>query len=282
LPASLGGGETTKVKASAATFFLPGENREQILRELPRGDNVIVSEPFANKHHVKPGDTLHLPLGDQVRAFRVLGIYYDYSTERGFIVMDRHTLLRYLPDPAASNLAVYLKSGANLDAARREVGKAIGSRGISIFTNSKLRADALRIFDRTFEITWALEVVAILVAVIGVAGALLALVIDRRRDYALLRFQGVERSQIRRIILAEAGFLGLFSNVMGVMLGTGLSLLLIFVINKQSFGWTIQFHWPVMLILAALSGVYAATVLAGLYPARTAMRMNPIEMIHEE
>jgi putative ABC transport system permease protein len=282
LPASLGGGETTKVKASAATFFLPGEDRARILRELPHGDNVIVSEPFANKHHVKPGDMLPLPLGDDVRAFRVLGIYYDYSTERGFIVMDRHTLLRYLPDRAASNLAVYLKAGANVDAMRREIGKVIGSRGVTVFTNSKLREGALQIFDRTFAITWALEVVAIFVAVVGVAGALLALVIDRRRDYALLRFVGAERGQIRRIILAEAGFLGLFSNVMGLVLGTGLSLLLIFVINKQSFGWTIQFHWPVALILTALSGVYAATVLAGLYPARTAMRMNPIEMIHEE
>jgi putative ABC transport system permease protein len=282
LPASLGGGETKKVQATSATYFLPGENRSRILAQLPRGDNVIVSEPFANKHHVKSGDMIKLPIGGSIRAFRVLGVYYDYSTERGFVVMDRRTLLRYLPDPAASNLAVYLKQDANPADVRKGIERVIGARGLMLFTNSKLRKGALDVFDRTFQITWALEAVAIAVAVIGIAGALLALVIDRRREYALLRFLGAERRQIRRIILAEAGFLGIFSNAIGLVLGTGLSLVLIFVINKQSFGWTIQFHWPVLLMVLALTGVYIATVLAGLYPAHAALRMKPIEVIHEE
>ena len=151
-----------------------------------------------------------------------------------------------------------------------------------MFTNSVLRRAALDIFDRTFQITWALEVIAIVVAIIGIAGALLALVMDRKRDYALLRFLGADRGQIRQIIVAEAGLLGLFANLIGIVLGVALSLVLIFVINKQSFGWTIQFHWPVALLLMALTGVYLSTLVAGLYPARTAIRMNPIEVIHEE
>jgi putative ABC transport system permease protein len=282
LPASLGGGEINKVQATAATFFLPGENRSAILSELPRGENVIVSEPFAIKHHVAQGDVIQLPLQGAIRRFRVLGIYFDYSTERGFIVMDRKTLLRYLPDRAASNLAVYLKRGVDVAAIRRRIDEAIGSRAIMVFTNAKLRHDALAIFDRTFRITWALEVVAIVVAVIGIAGALLTLVIDRRREFAVLRFLGASGIQIRGLILAEAGLLGLLANAIGVALGTVLSLVLIYVINKQSFGWTIQFHWPILLLLGALTGVYVATLIAGIYPARTAVAMNPIEMIHEE
>ena len=86
----------------------------------------------------------------------------------------------------------------------------------------------------------------------------------------------------RRIILFEAGLLGAVANVAGVTLGFVLSLLLIHVINKQSFGWTIQFHWPVMILLGALSTVYAATILSALYPARIATRLVPIEVIHEE
>jgi putative ABC transport system permease protein len=282
LPASLGGGETRKVQANSATYFLPGENRRRIFEQLPEGDNVIVSEPFANKHHVHPGDTLQLKLGRAVRPFRVLGISYDYSTEQGFIVMDRHTLLKYLPDRASSNLAVYLKPKADPNRTKKAIEDAIGGRALMLLTNARLRKDALAIFDRTFEITWALEVVAIAVAVMGIAGALLALVIDRRREFALLRFLGADGRQIRRIILAEAGFLGLFANAMGALLGTGLSLVLIFVIDKQSFGWTIQFHWPVGLLMAALTGVYLATVAAGLYPARKAVQLNPIEVVHEE
>jgi len=84
------------------------------------------------------------------------------------------------------------------------------------------------------------------------------------------------------MILFEAGMLGLLANLAGLALGVLLSLLLIYVINKQSFGWTIQFHWPVAVLLGALSLVYAATVAAGLYPARIAVRLNPIEVIHEE
>jgi putative ABC transport system permease protein len=97
-----------------------------------------------------------------------------------------------------------------------------------------------------------------------------------------LRFMGAATGQLRKIILVEAGLLGVLANLVGLGLGFLLSLVLIFVINKQSFGWTIQFHWPVAVLVGALSAVYAATVVAGLYPARLATRLNPIEVIHEE
>ncbi len=282
LPATLAGGESSRVKNTASTHFLPGEDQRSILRNLPTGDYAVVSEPFANKHGVKVGSILRIPLGSAIRTLKVLGIYYDYSTERGYIVLDRKTLLKYLPDPAESNLAVYVKHGADVDSVRSEIDGIIAGRRVLIFWNGNLRGAAIATFDRTFRITYALEIVAILVAVMGIAGALLAMIIDRRREFALLRFLGANRSQVRQIILCEAGLLGLVSNLIGVVLGTFLSLILIFVINKQSFGWTIQFHWPVALLLAVLTGVYAATVLAGLYPASMALRMNPIEVIHEE
>ena len=241
----------------------------------------MVSEPFANKHNVKVGSSLAIPVGGATRHLKVLGIYYDYSTERGFITVDRQTLLRYLPDPAISNLAVYLKPDANADQVRAGIDSAISGRAVLLFSNGSLRRAAIAVFDRTFRITYALEAVAVFVAVMGIAGSLLAMVIDRRREFALLRFLGADRPQVRKVILCEAGLLGLLANGIGLVLGTALSLILIFVINKQSFGWTIQFHWPIALLLLALTGIYMATVLAGLYPARTAIRLNPIEVIHE-
>jgi putative ABC transport system permease protein len=276
LPATLAGGEST-----TSTHFLPGENASAILRAWPTGDYAVVSEPFANKHNIKVGGIVTLPLAGAKRSFKVLGIYYDYSTERGYIILARRTLLKYLPDTASSNLAVILKPGVDATAVRKAIDNIIGGRAVLVFANSDLRRGAIEIFDRTFRITYALEAVAISVAVMGIAGALLAMVIDRRREFALLRFLGAGQPQVRAIILCEAGLLGLLSNVIGLILGSALSLILIFVINKQSFGWTFQFHWPVAMLLSALTVVYAATVLAALYPAHTAQRMNPIEVIHE-
>jgi putative ABC transport system permease protein len=121
-----------------------------------------------------------------------------------------------------------------------------------------------------------------MVAMLGAASSLLALVLDRRRDLGLLQYLGAAGAQIRRMILVEAGFLGFMAAALGLVLGSALSLLLIYVINKQSFGWTIQFHPPFKLLGGALLLVWSFTVLAALYPARVASRLNPIEVIHEE
>jgi putative ABC transport system permease protein len=116
----------------------------------------------------------------------------------------------------------------------------------------------------------------------GMAGALVALVIDRRRELSLLRFLGASLGQIRALIFFEAGLLGLISNAVGLLLGFVLALILIYVINRQSFGWTFQFHWPGALLFGALSMIYAATLASAWFPARVATRLNPIEVIHEE
>ncbi len=282
LPATLGAGQSGVISRLGSLRFLSGTPREEILRKLAGGDNVIISEPFSNKHGLSVGDSLELPLAGRLVTFRILGIYYDYSNERGFVITDRSTLLKYLPDPAPTNLAVYLTAGSDPERSREAIEAATAGRNLFMATNRRLRREALKVFDRTFAITYALEAVAVLVAILGMAGALLALVIDRRRELSVLRFLGASAQQIRRLILCESGLLGLLSNVLGVSVGTVLSLILIFVINKQSFGWTIQFHWPAALVIPALSLVYIAAILAGIYPASIAAKLNPIEVIHEE
>jgi putative ABC transport system permease protein len=262
--------------------FLSGRPQQQVLPELRNSNTVVVSEPFTYKHHLKAGDFITLFLGETQASFRVADVYYDYSSERGSILMDRSTMLRYLPDPAPSNLAIYVSPKAKLDVIRAEIEKATAGHRVLMFSNRDLRAEAVRIFDRTFAITYALEAVAVIVAVMGIAGALLALVIDRRRELGLLRFLGAATGQVRKLILVEAGLLGLLANLAGLALGFALSLVLIYVINKQSFGWTIRFHWPVQVLLGALTVVYMATLLAGLYPAQVAVRLSPIEVVHEE
>jgi putative ABC transport system permease protein len=282
MPATLASADLSVLRSDQHSNFFSGRSREQVLAELRDSNTVIVSEPFTNKHHLKTGDSIKLSLGETQASFRIADVYYDYSSERGNILMDRNTMLRYLPDPAPSNLAIYVSPGAPLETVRAEIDRATAGRRVLMFSNRELRAEAIHIFDRTFAITYALEAVAVTVAVMGIAGALLALVIDRRRELGLLRFLGAATGQIRKLILVEAGLLGLLANLAGLALGFALSLILIFVINKQSFGWTIRFHWPVQILLGALTVVYAATVLAGLYPARVAVGLNPLEVVHEE
>jgi putative ABC transport system permease protein len=282
LPASLAGASQGRAAPRQNLTFLSRRPRAGILRELAAGNNAVVSEPFANKHHVKAGDTITLPLGEQRVSFRVIDIFYDYGHEAGYIVLDWDTLRRYLPDTAPTNLAVYLAPGADLERTRTAIRRATPNTRLMMLSNGQIRQQAIRVFDQTFAITYAVEAISILVAIGGVAGALISIVIDRRREFGVLRYLGGTSAQIRKVILVEAGLIGILANVLGLVLGYVLSLVLIYVINKQSFGWTIQFHWPVAVLLGSLSVVYVATVLAGLFPARLAVRLDPMEVVHEE
>jgi putative ABC transport system permease protein len=282
MPATLASVDLSALRSDHRSNFFSGRPTEQVLSQIRDADAVVVSEPFTYKHHVRAGDTITLALGASRPSFRIADVYYDYGSERGSILMDRQTMLRYLPDPTPSNLAIYVAPNASVETVRQEVTQASADYRVLLASNRDLRTEAIRIFDRTFAITYALEAVAVIVAVMGVAGALLALVIDRRREIGLLRFLGAAAGQVRKQILVEAGLLGLLANFAGLAQGFALSLVLIYVINKQSFGWTIRFHWPVAVSLGAISVVYAATVLAGLYPAQVAVRLNPLEAVHEE
>jgi putative ABC transport system permease protein len=272
-----------------ATFAAGNLNivrRRRFLRFLsgsfPGPDGAIVTEPFADKHHLHTGDVMLIPLGARTAAITVAGIYYDYSSDRGTVLVDRSTLLNYLPGQPVTNIAVYVQPGADATRVRRDLETRLRDFPLMIAPNEVLRRAAVEVFDRTFAVTYALEAIAIVVAMLGAANSLLALVLDRRREIGLIRYLGAATGQVRRMILVEAGLLGLLAGSLGLALGMALSAVLIYVVNKQSFGWTIQFHPPVLLLGGALLLVWAVTVLAGVYPARFASRLQPADVIHEE
>jgi putative ABC transport system permease protein len=245
-------------------------------------NQAMVTEPFADKHHLHTGDAMRIPLGERTAVLTVAGIYYDYSSDRGTVLVDRSTLLKYLPDQPITNIAIYLQPGADATKVRRDIEYRLRAFPLMIAPNEVLRRAAVEVFDRTFAVTYALEAVAIVVAMLGAANSLLALVLDRRREIGLIRYLGAATGQVRRMILMEAGLVGLLAGSLGLALGMALSAVLIYVVNKQSFGWTIQFHPPVLLLAGALLLVWAVTVLAGVYPARFAARLQPADVIHEE
>lgn len=281
LPATLALADFKVRRLQSSIEMLDGQSSAAVADQLISTESVIVSEPFSNKHGVHAGDVIRLPVGDGSQPFQIVGVYFDYSSERGFILGHREILKRYLPDPRLTGLGVYLKPGANLETTRSEVVRSLGGKALQVSRNRELRRNATIVFDRTFAITYALEAVAVFVAILGMAGALLTLVIDWRAELGVLRVLGGSKRQLRQLVLTQAGMLGLVSNLIGLVLGCCLSVILVKVINKQSFGWTIQFHWPVGFLLLAIMGIFAAALAAGLYPARIAAASDRTEVVHE-
>jgi putative ABC transport system permease protein len=151
-----------------------------------------------------------------------------------------------------------------------------------ILTNGELRREVLRIFDQTFAITYALEIIAVTVALLGIANTLLSGILERQRELAVLRAIGGTPAQVGRLILWESGLLGLAGTVLGLGAGLVLSVLLVEVINKQSFGWTIVFHPSPWVWLEAAGLGLLTTLLAGYWPARRAARLPVAEGLQYE
>jgi len=278
--AVLGAGSYDVVLNEGSLLFKsPGNAREEMRRAIGQ-DAVIVSEPFAMRYHKQAGEMIDIPTPQGVHQFRIAAIYYDYASDRGVVILDRGTFRKYFGDLPPTGVAAYLKPGADPEKVRAEMLDMIdeGHRAF-IFSNRTLREEILVVFDSTFAITYALEVIAIVVAMLGVAGTLLTLVLERRRELSLLRLTGADRRQVRRMVIIEAALIGAVSQGIGLAVGLGLSMVLIYVINVQSFGWTIQFHLPLAFLLQATIAVVIATSVAGIYPARRAAQLV---LSHEE
>ncbi len=254
-------------------FKAPADGRDALRRAIGT-DAVAVSEAFANRYGVRPGNTIQLPTPGGTRPFSVAAVYYDYAVERGVVVMDHGTFERHFGIMAPTRLAVYLGDDAEPERVRAEILDALDEEHRAfIYTNRDLRGEVLRIFDSTFAITYALEMIAIVVAMLGVAATLLTLVLERRRDLSMLRLIGAARRQVQRVVVIEAALIGATSQAIGLAVGLALSMLLVYVINVQSFGWTIQFRVPGWFLLQVSVAVVVATALAGFYPARRAARL---------
>ncbi len=255
----------------------------RILSEARAEDRLVVSETFAERYHVREGDlvTLHPP-GGTIRL-PIAGVYYDYTTEGGLAVMDRGLFERLWHDPWLNSVIIYLSPGADAEAVRGEILRRLGTRGdLVVFTNRTLKTRILEIFDQTFAITYALEAIALIVAALGVLNTLLAAVLERTREIGILRSVGFTRGGILRTILWEAGFMGVLANVLGALSGLGLSLILIYVINRQSFGWTIQFTFPGGLIVEYGLLTLGVALAAGFFPAWRASRVPIAEAVRYE
>ena len=275
---ALGSGEFDVAARKSDMPMVSGSSRKALTDALRLG-GVVVSESFAIKFGKGVGDSIAIAN----TRFPITGVYRDYSNDRGVIVMDRALFVRTFRDETINTIVVYLKPGVDHHDARRALERQFGPKyGAFVVMNAEVRREVMTIFDQTFMITYALLGVAIVVAVLGIVNTLAALILERTRELALLRVSGLSTGELRTMIVLESTILGIASTVTGLVMGYALSWILIFVINKQSFGWTIDFHTPAALIAASLAVTLLASALAGLAPARLANRIHIATAIKSE
>jgi len=282
-PFTLASGDFRVVARLGGLPLLGGEDPRRVASSARERGEVLVSEPFARRFGAEAGAAVSVPTPRGPRPFRVAGVYRDYSNDRGTVVMDRALYLDIFGDSRITSAAVLARPGADVGALRRRIlAKAEGHYAISVSTNRELRKEALAIFDRTFAVTRALEAIAIGVSVLGIANALVASAVERRRAFGLLRAIGASGAQIRSATLLEALLTGLVGTAAAIAAGTAFAWLLLGVINPQSFGWTVALSVPAGSLAGAAAFVLAASFLAGIVPGRLAAAVDPAAALAEE
>jgi putative ABC transport system permease protein len=213
----------------------------------------------------------------------VVGIYYDYVSTSGTISMALDTYRRLWKDEALTALSLRLAPGTDADVLARQLGDALAStQRLFVRPNQALRDEALVIFDRTFAITGALQLLATVVAFIGVLSALLSLLLEKQRDVGILRAVGLTARQLWGLVMLETGLMGAVAGLLAMPTGYVLSLILVYIINRRSFGWTLQMQVEPAPFLTALGVAIVAAVLAGIYPARKMGKMLTVEALRYE
>jgi len=259
----------------------------KIYDELNAGA-IAITEPFANKHHVAEGSTLTLDTDKGAQTFPIVGVYYDYSSDQGSILMSLDVYRKFWNDNAISGFSVYVAPNYDVNQVEDAVRVALGGNAVAsvpyvaLQSNRALRDAALVIFDRTFAITQALRVIAVAVAFIGILSALMALQLERTRELGTLRATGMTLRQLWRLTLLESGLMGAAAGILAIPVGLLLAAILIYVINLRSFGWTIFFTSVPEVYVQALLVSIGASLLAAIYPMLRLSKLQVIEALREE
>lgn len=221
----------------------------------------LISESFSDRFRVRRGDQIKIPTPGGEKPLTVAGVFSDYGNERGSLVMERRHFAAWFGDELATSLIVITPTNASPENVQAELSAKFP--GLSILTNSYLRSEILRIFRQTFSVTYALELIGIIVAVIGLGMTLSSILLDRRGELTTLRALGWRRREMAFATAIEGALLSICGVIVGMVVSLGLGWILIYVINKQSFGWTLQFAIPWLQLAAiGLLVIGAGTIVA--------------------
>lgn len=244
---------------------------------------IWVSEAMTELYGIRPGTVFELPLAGKPARFTVAGVWRDYARQFGSVIVRLPDYARLTGDQARNEAALWLTAGTQATTVIHDLRAAMPSGGVLEFnTTGAIRARSLEIFDRSFTVTYALELAAILIGLIGVAATFSAQALARRREFGMLRHIGVSRAQVLRLLALEGTLATAHALIIGLGTGLLISLILIRVVNRQSFHWTMDFRTPPGLLAALGISLLACAVLTAVLAGRRATGLDPLKAVHED
>jgi putative ABC transport system permease protein len=251
------------------------------MREAMESGSILVSEPLVNRLNLplRNGElTLYTDVG--LRTFPIAGVYYDYASSQGSAIFSMDVYQKFWGDKEIVAAAVVLEPGQDIQSNTDELKTALsGFQNLLVRPNQALRRDTLEIFDRTFAITSALHMMTTLVAFVGILSAMMSLQLEKQRQLGIMKAIGLTARQVWGLVALETGLLGAVAGMFAMPTGFILALILVYIINRRSFGWTLQLDLSIEPFIWALIISVLATLLAGLYPAIRIIQRNTADSI---
>ncbi|MDP3222733.1 MAG: ABC transporter permease, partial [Rubrivivax sp.] len=244
---------------------------------------VFVSEAMVSLYGAAAGSLIDLPLPSGPVQARVRGVWRDYARQFGAVVMHDADYQRLSGDLRLNDLALTLAPGTAPATVQQALRELLPDPALLEFASSaQLRQLSLRIFDRSFAVTYYLQAVAIAIGLIGIAASLSAQVLARRKEFGLLSHLGLTRRQVVAVVAGEAAAWVAAGVLMGMLLGLAISMVLVFVVNPQSFHWTMDLVLPWARLLALCAAVLAAGVATAALSARQAAGRQAVMAVKED
>ena len=241
------------------------------------------SEAMVDLYGYALGKVVELPIAGKLQRFTVAGIWRDYARQHGTVIIERDLYIALSGDRNSNDAALYLAPGAGAKALEDSIRESLpGGANLEFGERGTIRERSLNIFDRTFAVTYALEAVAVIIGLFGLSSSFGALVLARSREFGMLRHVGMTRREIGAMLAAEGALVSTLGLALGLALGWVISLVLIHVVNRQSFHWSMDLHLPWALLVLLAGALLLFATLTALASGRRALGVDVVRAVRED
>ncbi len=258
-------------------------NLQRALIEIADGRGLAASETFSKEFKVHAGDEVTLQTPGGPRNFRISLVYVDYSAELGILTTTHETYLRIWKDSLVDWYGLYLQKGTAMEPLRASIASELAKRHeVMVLGNADYKAEVLSTFDRSFVLMRAMELVALIVALLGIVNTLVVSVIDRTVELGILKAIGAVRQQVRRMFVAEAFLIGLAATLLGLLVGVSFSLYTVKELLRFQMGWQLDWEWSPRTVIETVVAAQLVALLGAWFPTRSASELDVVEALGYE